>query len=83
MASNPEIRGLERELGQFLNKQLQQICGTIGLRTSGVKAELQNRIKNGKQFPPPKLESVALLRQCDYLHLHKTCHIILHLKHFK
>ncbi|RYP07267.1 hypothetical protein DL765_009219 [Monosporascus sp. GIB2] len=46
MASNNEIRSLERTLATLLNKQLQQICATNGLRTSGVKLELQNRIKN-------------------------------------
>ncbi|RYP90989.1 hypothetical protein DL770_002905 [Monosporascus sp. CRB-9-2] len=46
MASNNEIRSLERILATLLNKQLQQICATNGLRTSGVKLELQNRIKN-------------------------------------
>ncbi|KAI1117125.1 hypothetical protein F5Y14DRAFT_404939 [Nemania sp. NC0429] len=45
-SSNSEIRQLERSLQNLLNKQLQQICVTYKLRTSGVKAELQNRIKN-------------------------------------
>jgi len=36
---------LERSLNTLLNKQLQQICTTNGLATSGVKASLQNRIK--------------------------------------
>ncbi|KAI1159055.1 hypothetical protein F5B18DRAFT_638315 [Nemania serpens] len=44
--TNSEIRQLERSLQNLLNKQLQQICVTYKLRTSGVKAELQNRIKN-------------------------------------
>lgn len=47
-ASNNEIRALERILSTLLNKQLQNICATNGLRTSGVKAELQNRIKDGR-----------------------------------
>ncbi|KAI0406604.1 PINIT domain-containing protein [Xylaria palmicola] len=45
-SSNPEIRQLERTLSTLLNKQLQQICSAHQLRTSGVKAELQGRIKN-------------------------------------
>ncbi|KAI1085728.1 PINIT domain-containing protein [Whalleya microplaca] len=45
-SNNPDIRALERTLGMLLNKQLQNICALHGLRTSGVKAELQNRIKN-------------------------------------
>ncbi|KXJ97544.1 PINIT domain-domain-containing protein [Microdochium bolleyi] len=40
-----DIRTLERSLSTLLNKQLQQICATNGLATSGVKATLQNRIK--------------------------------------
>lgn len=32
----------------LLNKQLQHICLVNGLRTSGVKAELQRRILDGK-----------------------------------
>ncbi|KAL7626259.1 E3 SUMO-protein ligase pli1 [Parahypoxylon ruwenzoriense] len=46
MASNADIRSLERVLSTLLNKQLQQICSAHGLKTSGVKADLQNRIKN-------------------------------------
>ena len=46
-SSNSEIRALERTLSTLLNKQLQHICATNGLRTGGVKAELQNRIKTG------------------------------------
>lgn len=42
-----DIRQLERSLGTLLNKQLQQICATNGLATSGVKATLQSRIKTG------------------------------------
>ncbi|KAI0013693.1 PINIT domain-containing protein [Xylariaceae sp. FL0662B] len=45
-SSSSDIRQLERILNTLLNKQLQTICATHGLRTSGVKAELQNRIKN-------------------------------------
>ncbi|KAI0480362.1 hypothetical protein GGR56DRAFT_625840 [Xylariaceae sp. FL0804] len=44
-SSSSDIRELERTLANFLNKQLQTICSTNGLRTSGVKAELQNRIR--------------------------------------
>lgn len=39
----------------LLNKQLQHICGVNGLRTSGVKAELQRRILDGKLACPFKL----------------------------
>ncbi|KAI2469202.1 PINIT domain-containing protein [Annulohypoxylon bovei var. microspora] len=45
-SNNPEIRSLERVISNMLNKKLQQICSTHGLKTSGVKADLQNRIKN-------------------------------------
>ncbi|KAI1105881.1 zf-MIZ-domain-containing protein [Jackrogersella minutella] len=45
-SSNPDIRSLERIISSMLNKQLQQICSSHGLKTSGVKADLQNRIKN-------------------------------------
>ncbi|KAI0195390.1 PINIT domain-containing protein [Xylaria flabelliformis] len=45
-SSNGEIRQLERTLTTMLNKQLQQICSLSDLKTSGVKAELQNRIKS-------------------------------------
>ncbi|TGJ86106.1 hypothetical protein E0Z10_g2651 [Xylaria hypoxylon] len=45
-SSNSEIRQLERTLSTLLNKQLQLICQQNQLRTSGVKAELQGRIKN-------------------------------------
>ncbi|KAI0603404.1 PINIT domain-containing protein [Biscogniauxia sp. FL1348] len=43
--NNAELRQLERTINGLLNKHLQNICATHGLRTSGVKAELQNRIK--------------------------------------
>ncbi|KAI0879555.1 hypothetical protein GGS24DRAFT_2207 [Hypoxylon argillaceum] len=43
---NSDIRQLERTLQTLLNKQLQQICVTHKMKSSGVKAELQNRIKN-------------------------------------
>ncbi|KAI0481666.1 PINIT domain-containing protein [Xylaria cf. heliscus] len=45
-SSNSEIRQLERTLSTMLNKNLQQICSLSDLKTSGVKAELQNRIKD-------------------------------------
>ncbi|KAI1752265.1 hypothetical protein F4782DRAFT_148053 [Xylaria castorea] len=45
-SSNGDIRQLERTLSTMLNKQLQQICSLSDLKTSGVKAELQSRIKN-------------------------------------
>ncbi|KAI1378274.1 zf-MIZ-domain-containing protein [Hypoxylon crocopeplum] len=45
-SSNSDIRSLERIISTLLNKQLQTICSTHGLKTSGVKADLQNRIKN-------------------------------------
>ncbi|KAI0453243.1 hypothetical protein F5B21DRAFT_289278 [Xylaria acuta] len=45
-SSNGEIRQLERTLSTMLNKHLQQICSLSDLKTSGVKAELQSRIKN-------------------------------------
>ncbi|KAK6950098.1 hypothetical protein Daesc_008424 [Daldinia eschscholtzii] len=45
-SNNPDIRSLERIISTLLNKQLQLICSSHGLRTSGVKADLQNRIKN-------------------------------------
>ncbi|KAI1212992.1 PINIT domain-containing protein [Annulohypoxylon truncatum] len=44
--SNPDIRALERIISNMLNKNLQQICSSHGLKTSGVKANLQNRIKD-------------------------------------
>ena len=47
-STNPEIRQLERAISHLLNKQLQQICQSSGLRTSGVKADLQTRIKKGE-----------------------------------
>lgn len=53
MTSNTEIRALERILATLLNKQLQNICATNGLRTGGVKAELQTRIKDGMSLPHP------------------------------
>ncbi|KAI1766403.1 PINIT domain-containing protein [Hypoxylon sp. FL1150] len=46
MSSNSDIRALERILQTLLNKQLQQICSSHGLKTGGVKATLQDRIKN-------------------------------------
>ncbi|KAI1417833.1 zf-MIZ-domain-containing protein [Hypoxylon sp. FL1857] len=45
-STNSDIRSLERIISTLLNKQLQQICSSHGLKTSGVKADLQNRIKN-------------------------------------
>ncbi|KAH8158544.1 hypothetical protein CIB48_g9707 [Xylaria polymorpha] len=45
-SSNSDIRQLERTLSTMLNKHLQQICSLNDLKTSGVKAELQGRIKN-------------------------------------
>ncbi|CAJ2509901.1 Uu.00g058010.m01.CDS01 [Anthostomella pinea] len=45
-SSNNEIRPLVGIVNGLLNRQLQNICSTHGLRTSGVKAELQTRIKN-------------------------------------
>ncbi|KAI5868039.1 PINIT domain-containing protein [Durotheca rogersii] len=56
MNSNSDIRSLERILSTLLNKQLQQICAAHLLKTSGVKADLQNRIKNAlaeKQHSEP------------------------------
>ncbi|KAI0969362.1 hypothetical protein F4678DRAFT_440177 [Xylaria arbuscula] len=44
-SSNSEIRQMERTLSTLLNKQLQTICRQNNLGTSGVKAELQNRIR--------------------------------------
>ncbi|OTB20550.1 hypothetical protein K445DRAFT_51314 [Daldinia sp. EC12] len=49
-SNNPDIRSLERIISTLLNKQLQLICSSHGLRTSGVKADLQNRIKNDTIF---------------------------------
>ncbi|KAI1777860.1 zf-MIZ-domain-containing protein [Hypoxylon cercidicola] len=46
MSANPEIRALERIVHTLLNKQLQHICASHGLKTGGVKATLQERIKN-------------------------------------
>jgi hypothetical protein len=46
-AEGTEIRSLEKVLATALNKQLQSICAANGLKTGGVKAELQNRIKIG------------------------------------
>ncbi|XXH04715.1 hypothetical protein Hte_011137 [Hypoxylon texense] len=46
MSSNSDIRALERILHTLLNKQLQLICSSHGLKTGGVKATLQDRIKN-------------------------------------
>lgn len=46
----------------LLNKQLQHICQVNGLRTSGVKAELQRRILDGKlacPFKPSKCITTA------------------------
>lgn len=46
----------------LLNKQLQHICQVNGLRTSGVKAELQRRILDGKLACPfnlPKYVTTA------------------------
>ncbi|KAI0887413.1 PINIT domain-containing protein [Annulohypoxylon maeteangense] len=45
-SSNPDIRSLERIISNMLNKKLQQICSSHGLKTGGVKADLQNRIKD-------------------------------------
>ncbi|KAI8966869.1 zf-MIZ-domain-containing protein [Daldinia sp. FL1419] len=45
-SNNSDTRSLERIISTLLNKQLQHICSSHGLRTSGVKADLQNRIKN-------------------------------------
>ncbi|KAI1180217.1 hypothetical protein F4777DRAFT_574499 [Nemania sp. FL0916] len=44
--SNPEIRQLERGLQGLLNKQLVQICLANNMKSGGVKAQLQSRIKN-------------------------------------
>jgi hypothetical protein len=58
MASLPppdQYRALVKRLsssGYLLNKQLQHICQVNGLRTSGVKAELQRRILDGEFVPP-------------------------------
>ncbi|KAJ2980911.1 hypothetical protein NUW58_g6823 [Xylaria curta] len=45
-SSNNDIRQLERLLSTLLNRQLQRICTEHCMKSSGVKAELQNRIKN-------------------------------------
>lgn len=53
MASLPPLedhRALVKKInnsGQFLNKQLQHICSLNGMRTNGVKAELQKRLIEG------------------------------------
>lgn len=58
MASLPPLeqyRALVKRLSSsnyLLNKQLQHICQVNGLRTSGVKAELQRRILDGELTPP-------------------------------
>ncbi|KAK7951750.1 uncharacterized protein PG986_007478 [Apiospora aurea] len=39
-----EIQSLSAQLGHMLNKQLQSICQLNGLKTSGIKADLQKRI---------------------------------------
>ncbi|KAK8049255.1 PINIT domain-containing protein [Apiospora phragmitis] len=39
-----EIQSLSVQLGHMLNKQLQSICQINGLKTSGIKADLQKRI---------------------------------------
>ncbi|KAI0195021.1 hypothetical protein F4808DRAFT_331101 [Astrocystis sublimbata] len=64
-SSNGEIRQLERTLSTMLNKNLQQICAYNDLRTSGVKAELQNRIKDCKSsipylLPPSTIHQTTL-----------------------
>lgn len=58
MASLPSLeqyRALVKRLSSsnyLLNKQLQHICQVNGLRTSGVKAELQRRILDGESTAP-------------------------------
>jgi E3 SUMO-protein ligase PIAS1 len=47
-SSRAEIQQLHSRLQTLLNKQLQNICQLNGLKTSGVKADLQRRILNGK-----------------------------------
>lgn len=48
----------------LLNKQLQHICLVNGLRTSGVKAELQRRILDGKLALP--VYPVPLCNSCRF-----------------
>ena len=43
-----EIQSLSAQLGHMLNKQLQSICQLNGLKTSGIKADLQKRIIEGR-----------------------------------
>lgn len=56
----------------LLNKQLQHICLVNGLRTSGVKAELQRRILDGKfdcPFTLPQNETAASLGRLPIVNL--------------
>ncbi|ETS85729.1 hypothetical protein PFICI_03754 [Pestalotiopsis fici W106-1] len=50
-SSNPhraEIEQFRQKVSLLLVKQLQNVCSIAGLRTSGIKAELQRRIMYGK-----------------------------------
>lgn len=48
--SRIEIEQYRGKVTVLLVKQLQNICSIVGLRTSGIKAELQKRIMLGKDI---------------------------------
>ncbi|KAH8673691.1 PINIT domain-containing protein [Xylariales sp. PMI_506] len=65
-----EIHSLESILGALLNKQLQNICQLNGLKTSGIKAELQKRIGNA-------LRENAQKDPATYKHIKESIHSVM------
>ncbi|KAI0128654.1 MIZ/SP-RING zinc finger protein [Xylariales sp. AK1849] len=68
--STREISQLATTLSQLLNKQLQNVCQLNGLKTSGVKAELQKRIINA-------LYESALRDPATYEHIKTSIHNVM------
>ncbi|KAF7544623.1 hypothetical protein G7Z17_g9804 [Cylindrodendrum hubeiense] len=58
--SRQEASQLVRQVNRLLNRQLSSVCQVNGIKSTGIKAELQNRIANRESsFAPPPLTNLA------------------------
>lgn len=74
-----QYRSLVKRLSSsnyLLNKQLQHICSVNGLRTSGVKAELQRRILEGKLARPFTLSQYETTASLGWVAIYNFGHRI-------
>lgn len=49
--SRQEANALVRQVNRLLNRQLSSVCQVNGVKSTGIKAELQARINNRRCFP--------------------------------